>query len=250
MSSQKVILITGSSKGMGAETARNFASHGHRAIINYHRSEKEAGKLLAEIEKQAGRKSVMMCRADVACRDDVQALFKKAIAEFGKVDVLINDAGINLDGPFMEMTDEQWDRVIATVLKGTFICSQEFARHFQGQEGHIINIGASTGLRGRRNGANYCAAKAGVINLTKCLALELAPHIRVNCIIPGYIETDELMNRYHLEQKENLAKVLDAIPLGRLGTPADIFKVMNFIINEADYITGQNFFINGGHFMY
>ena len=166
------------------------------------------------------------------------------------MDALINNAGLNMDGPFLEMTDEQWRKVIGVNLTGTFICSQEFALHFKGEAGNIINISASTGIRGRKNGCNYCASKAGMINLTRCLALELAPKIRVNCIVPGYIETEEVMTRYKLDQKENYAAAVATIPMGRMGTAEDIFSMAEYIVENSGYITGQNFFVNGGHFMY
>lgn len=143
-------------------------------------------------------------------------------------------------------------KVVGTNLTGTFICSQGFAIRFGGDQeriGHIVNIGAATGLRGRKNGANYCAAKAGVVNLSRCLALELAPQIRVNCAIPGYIDTDELRTRYSLSESENYERVVSTILMGRLGTADDLFRVIDFIISKSDYITGQNFLVNGGHFM-
>jgi len=148
------------------------------------------------------------------------------------------------------MTDQQWEKVVGVNLTGTFICSQEFALHFKGEAGNIINISASTGIRGRKNGCNYCASKAGVINITKCLALELAPKIRVNCIVPGYIETAEVMTRFNLDPKENYDAAISLIPLKRMGTAEDVFSMADYIIGNSSYITGQNFFVNGGHFMY
>jgi acetoacetyl-CoA reductase/3-oxoacyl-[acyl-carrier protein] reductase len=121
---------------------------------------------------------------------------------------LINNAGLNIDDSFLNMTDEKWKKVIDTNLTGTFICSQEFAFHFKGEKGHIINFGASTGIKGRKNGVNYCSDKAGVITLTRCLALELAPKIRVNCIIPGLIDTEEVMTRYNLYKKRIMIMLL------------------------------------------
>ena len=252
MPGEKVVLITGSSKGIGAGLAANFARKGLKVVINYSTSEAEADRLYEALSAQVGRDHLLKAQADVSDRKQVQAMFDKAVERFRRVDALINNAGINIDGPFLAMTDEQWSRVIDTNLTGTFICSQEFAIRFGGDPeriGHIVNIGAATGLRGRKNGANYCAAKAGVILLTQCLALELAPQIRVNCVIPGYIDTDEIRTRYSLSESENLKRVIGTIPMGRLGTADDMFKVIDFIINESDYITGQNFPVNGGHFM-
>jgi acetoacetyl-CoA reductase/3-oxoacyl-[acyl-carrier protein] reductase len=136
-----------------------------------------------------------------------------------------------------------------TILTGTFMCSQEFALRYKGSKGHIVNIGALTAIRGRLNGANYCSARAGVLTLTKCMALELAPKIRVNCVTPGFINTDEVTERYNLTQKDKLEQALLTIPLGKLGKPEDIFKMIYFIVSESNYITGQNFIVDGGKLM-
>lgn len=250
MEDSRVILVTGSSRGIGAGLVTNFAKKRFKVVINHSKSDEEANKLYREISSFTHPDSVMLIKADVSQRTEVKDMFDRIVANFGRIDVLINNAGINLDGPFLRMTDEQWQRVIDTVLTGTFICAQEFVFHFKGEVGNIINIGASTGIRGRKNGCNYCSAKAGVINLTKCLALELAPKIRVNCIIPGFIETEEVMTRYNLYQKQNYDATISTIPMGRFGTPDDIFKMADFIIENSEYITGQNFFVDGGHFMY
>lgn len=154
-----------------------------------------------------------------------------------------------IDKPFVELSAADWDTVVQTVLNGTFHCCQEFAARYRGEGGHIINIGASTGIRGRKNGANYCAAKAGVLSLTKCLAMELAPKICVNCIVPGYIETEEVMSRFNLRDPAGYRKVVDTILMGRLGSAGDVFQTARFLVEEATYITGQNFFVNGGHFI-
>ncbi|MBE3088724.1 MAG: SDR family oxidoreductase [Actinobacteria bacterium] len=247
MSEKKVILITGSSKGIGAVLLKSFVSKGFDVILNYSKTEKEALTLFNEIS--AFSNGILKIKADVSNRDQVRDMFNQAVDRFGKVDVLINNAGLNIDDSFLNMTDEKWKKVIDINLTGTFICSQEFVFHFKGENGHIINIGASTGIRGRKNGVNYCSAKAGVITLTKCLALELAPKIRVNCIIPGLINTEEVMTRYNLYDKNNFDNKVNSIPLQRIGTPEDIFKVAYFIINEDTYINGQNIFVNGGDYM-
>ncbi len=247
MSDSKVILITGSSRGIGAELLRGFAGQGFQVILNYSRAESEAETLQREVSASGG--TVLKVQADVSDRTQVRAMFDRAEQEFGPVGILINNASLNLDGPFLTMDDEQWRRVLDVNLTGTFICSQEYALRFKGEDGQIINLGASTGLSGRKNGANYCSAKAGVITLTKCLALELAPRIKVNCVIPGYIDTEEVITRYRLDDRETRERLLQSIPLGRLGTTGDVFRTVNFLVNEATYITGQNFFINGGNYL-
>lgn len=249
MSEERVILVTGSSRGIGATLVSEFAREGFRVVLNYAQSQAEAEGLYREMLGQYGAHRVLLRQADVGKRSEVRAMFDAVAERFGRVDVLVNNAGLNIDGPFLAMTDEQWSRVIATNLTGTFICAQEFALRFRGEVGHIINFGAATGLRGRKNGVNYCSAKAGVITLTKCLALELAPKIRVNCILPGTMNTEEVMTRYSLYDPSNLERRLSTIPMGRLGTTEDVYRVVRFLVKDADYITGQNFFVNGGDFM-
>ena len=249
MENKRTILVTGSSRGIGAGLVKGFAREGYKVVINFSKSQGEAHTVYQEICNLSNPRNVMLVKADVSKRTEVKNMFDRIVDNFGKIDVLINNASINLDGPFLEMTNEQWQKPINTNLTGTFICSQEFAFHFQGDIGHIINISAHTGIQGRINGCNYCSAKAGVIILTHCLALELAPKIRVNCIIPGLIETAEVMTRYDLYNQDNYRAAISRIPLGRSGTPEDIFRMAYFIIEHSDYITGQKFFVNGGNFM-
>jgi len=243
-----VILITGSSRGIGKKLVQRFAELGHRIVLNFYKGRKEAETLTEELELTYGKENVLLVQADVSKRNDVKELFERSKAQFGTVNILINNAGINLDGPFLEMTDEQWNRVIETNLTGTFICSQEFALQLGEGEGHIINLGAATGIHGRKNGANYCSSKAGIITLTKCLALELAPKVMVNCVVPGFIATDEVIERYGFEDPEKAQAVIDTIPAGRLGRVEDIVRTAEFILFGSSFITGQSFFVNGGDY--
>ena len=165
------------------------------------------------------------------------------------MDVLINNAGVNQDKSLVEMSDNEWTTVISTILNGTFICSQEFARRYDGIAGNIINIGAITAVKGRKNGANYCSARAGVLALTKCMALELAPKIRVNIITPGRIDTEELRKRYQYDDVHNRIRYEQDIPMARMGKPEDIASMILFLVETGKYITGQNFFVDGGLFM-
>lgn len=247
MNEKKVILVTGSSRGIGAELIKYFAKKEFKVVINYSKSDEEAHELYKEICSYTNE--VLIIKADISVRCEVQTMFKQIIDKFGKVDVLINNASMNIDDSFINMTDEKWQKVLNINLTGTFMCCQEFAFNFKGEDGHIINVSAATAIKGRKNGVNYCSSKAGVISLTKCLALELAPSIKVNCILPGYMNTQEVMERYNLHDKVNYNNVINTIPLERIGTPEDICKVVNFIINESSYITGQDFFINGGQYM-
>jgi NAD(P)-dependent dehydrogenase (short-subunit alcohol dehydrogenase family) len=247
---KKVVLVTGASGGIGSALARGFTGKGARVVINYLKSEQAARSLGEEINRRRGPGTALVLRADVSRRGDVRQMFEAAVDQFGGVDVLVNTAGLNLDRPFLEMTDEDWSTVLGTILTGTFLCSQEYALRYRGEAGNIVNIGAVTALRGRKNGANYCSARAGVLTLTKCLALELAPKIRVNCVTPGYINTDEVMERYHLHEQEHMERALGGIPMSRLGKPSDVFQVVDFIVNTAGYVTGQNYFVDGGSYMH
>ena len=250
MTNSRVVLITGSSRGIGAGLAMGFARRGFAVVVNYSKSDNEANARYKEITGITRPDNAMLVKCDVSKRHAVKDMFDSIIVRFGRVDFLINNAGLNLDGPFMKMTDDQWQRVIDINLTGNFICSQEFVFHFKGEVGHIINIGSGTAFRGRKNGCNYCSSKAGVVNLTKCLALELAPKIRVNCIVPGFIETEEVMTRYDLHTKQNYEAAVASIPMGRMGTPDDIFNTAEFIVDSSTHVTGQNFFVNGGDFMH
>jgi acetoacetyl-CoA reductase/3-oxoacyl-[acyl-carrier protein] reductase len=189
----------------------------------------------------------------VSQRREVEALVQATVDAFGAVDVLINNAGLNIDKPLHDLTDDDWDRVVDTSMKGTFLCSQIASRRMLEQEtgGIILNVGASTGIRGRMNGVNYCAAKAGVMTMTKCLALELAPRVRVNCILPGLIRTGEIEHRFKLHEKQNVEAAERAIPLKRLGVPEEVADVVSFLVSDAArYITGQKILIDGGQFMF
>jgi acetoacetyl-CoA reductase/3-oxoacyl-[acyl-carrier protein] reductase len=250
MAGRKVALVTGAAKGIGAALAAAFADAGYRVVIHYLTSEAQARALHEQITARNGADAAWVARADVSDRAAVRRLFDEARERLGGVDVLVNNAGINKDGPLLDMSDDDWRRVLDTVLSGTFICAQEYARRYTGQDGHIVNLGAITAVRGRKNGANYCSAKAGVLALTKCLALELAPRIRVNCVTPGPIHTDELTGRYRLDCPENLERMLAPVPLGRLGTPEEVARVVLFLVSQSGFVTGQNYFVDGGVLMY
>ena len=246
---KKVVLITGSSRGLGAYAALRFAENGYCVVVNHSRSEPEAKALVAKIGTEIPGAAVLACQADVANREQVREMFDTVYRRFNRCDILINMAGINKDASFLSMNEEDWHRVIDTILTGAFLCCQEYALRFRGERGHIINVGSVTALQGRKNGVNYCTARAGILNFTRCLALELAPSIQVNTITPGYISTNEVVTRHNLHIKENLDKAVSAIPAGRLGTPEDIFKSLYFLVSDSSYITGQNFVVDGGFIM-
>jgi NAD(P)-dependent dehydrogenase (short-subunit alcohol dehydrogenase family) len=248
MSEERVILVTGSSSGLGAALVEHFAKKGFGVVINTI-IEEEAQSLYDRLATTTDKSKIMKYQADVANRGQAKAMFDAVIEKFGRLDILINCAGINRDAPFVEMTDESWDEVVSAHLKGHFVCCQEFVFHNTSREGVIINLGAACALQGRKNGANFCSAKAGIIALTKCLARELAPRIRVNCLIPGSVKTREVIERYDLETKRGLEKELETLPMARLGELEDVIKMVECMI-DAKFTTGANFYVNGGQYMH
>lgn len=242
-----VMVITGGSRGLGEAAAHHFARQGYRIVLT-DIAEEGARRVADEIESVVGTGRVFVGAADVANREQVKALFDGAIEAFGQVDVLINFAGINRDAPFTELTDEMFDSVIAAHLRGAFVCSQEFVFHNPDRPGCIINLGAACGQAGRKDGANFCSAKGGIFALTKCMALELAPRIRVNVMVPNAIKTREVIERYDLDTPEGLAKEVGTMPMGRLGEFGDVHQMLESIIG-AEFTTGATFWVNGGQYM-
>jgi 3-oxoacyl-[acyl-carrier protein] reductase len=247
----KTVIITGASKGLGRAMAYKLASLSYNLVLCYLSDDETATETYArcrEIHPQ-----VLLVKADISKKHEVTTLMQESYQAFHSIDVLINNAGLNIDKPLHEITEDDWDRVVDTNLKGTFLCSQIASRYMlqQQQGGSIINIGASTAIRGRKNGANYCSSKAGVLVLTKCLALELAPKVRVNCLIPGFTRTEETEHRFRLDQPENLRSVAGSIPLQRIGEPEDVADVVSFLVSDqARYFTGQKLIVDGGEFMF
>jgi NAD(P)-dependent dehydrogenase (short-subunit alcohol dehydrogenase family) len=197
MNEERVMVITGGSTGLGSELAKYFVSEGFRLVVNYF-FDKDMQELINNNPTLGNKDKVLFSQADVSNREQVESMFDNAINKFGRVDILMNFAGINRDAPFTEITDDMWDSVIAAHLKGHFICGQEYVAHNTDREGLILNIGAACGQMGRKNGANFCSAKGAIFALTKCMALELAPRIRVNCLVPGSVRTREVIDRYDL----------------------------------------------------
>ena len=248
MEKNKVIVITGGATGLGSELAKYFAQEGYSVVINYF-LEQDIQALLKNNPGLNDVDKVMTFQANVSNRSEVKSMFDQTIEKFGKVDILMNFAGINRDAPFTEITDDMWDSVIGAHLKGHFICGQEYALHNTDHEGLILNIGAACGQIGRKNGANFCSAKGAIFALTKCMALELAPRIRVNCLVPGSVKTREVIERYDLETDDGLKKELATLPMRRLGEFEDITHMVESIIN-ANFTTGANFYANGGQYMH
>lgn len=245
----QVALITGASRGIGRGTALYLARHGMKVAVNYARSEHEAKEVVDEIIKGGGE--AIAVRADVSVRSDVERMVETVEKVFGRIDVLMNNAGVAVDVPIAEMSDSDWDRVLDVNLRGTFLCSQIVSRGMLARRsGCIINVSAATALKGRKNGANYCAAKAGVLALTKCFALELAPYVRVNSLLPGFTMTQDIVERFHLDDPECKRRLIETIPLGYIADVEDIAKGVLFLASDlASHMTGQMLCINGGSFM-
>jgi 3-oxoacyl-[acyl-carrier protein] reductase len=241
-----VALVSGGTRGIGLELCRRLVKLGYQVVALY-----RGGSAAAEQAQRELGDAFTGVRADVRDPAAVRAATDQVISRYGAVRVLVNNAGINVDKPFLELTLDDWQRVLDTNLTGVFVLTQAVVPMMDGPDPVIVNIGATTGIRPRPNGANYCASKAGLLQLTKCLALELAPRIRVNCLIPGMTETEELVTRYRLDDPDARARVLAEIPARRLGAGSDIANAFEFLIGpQSTYMTGQKVIVDGGQFMW
>lgn len=241
----KVALITGSGRGLGRSIALELAARGLAVVTNSARQAGEAEETAA-LARQLGVPGLSVV-ADVSRSADVSALFRRVDEEFGRLDVLVNNAGRNRDSGFRTLSEELWDEVIQTNLKGPYLCCRAAIPLMdRAGGGSIVNITARTAYRARPNGANYCAAKAGLAMLTRCLALELAPDIRVNSVAPGTTDTAEVRERFALDTAQGMAKMTSQIPLGRIAGPAEVAKLVAFVALDATFMTGQDVLYDGG----
>jgi len=238
----KVALVTGASRGIGAAIAKRLATDGFRVVVNYAGSTDKAEAVVREIKEAGGE--ALAIQANVAEADAVKQMIKQTIDTFGQLDCVVNNAGITRDGLLMRMKEADFDAVIDTNLKGAFLVTQAATRPLLKTSGRIINIASVVGISGNPGQANYVAAKAGLIGLTKSVARELASKgVTVNAICPGFIETD--MTDELTEEQRNLS--LGQIPLKRFGQTDDIASLVSFIASdEARYITGQTLAVDGG----
>ena len=241
----KVALVTGGGQGIGQVIGDNLAKSGAHVVlgdINLENAEKSAKAILAN----GGSASATLL--NVADRENVKEVFDSIVKEFKPLDILVNNAGITKDGLFVRMKEDDWDRVLAVNLKGSFLCGQQAAKQMMKQrQGAIVNIASIVGVMGNAGQANYSASKAGLIGLTKTMARELAPrNITVNAVAPGFIDTE--MTRVLDEKIKD--KLIEQIPLSRLGLPEDIANSVAFLVSSrSSYITGQVLNINGGMLM-
>ncbi|MEU2737095.1 SDR family NAD(P)-dependent oxidoreductase [Streptomyces sp. NPDC007095] len=242
----RTAVVSGGTRGIGLELSRRLSALGYHVLALFRGDERAA-------RAAAGQRGdgIETVRIDLTRPAEVRAGCERILAAHGAPHVLVNNAGVNRDRPFLELTDEDWDRVIATNLSGPFHLTRALAPAMVAAgRGSIVNIGATTAIRPRPNGANYCASKAGLLQLTRCLALELAPAVRVNALIPGFTDTPEVIERYRLDEAEPRRRVLGQIPLGRIGTVTDVADALEFLVTDRSrYLTGQQLVVDGGHFM-
>ncbi len=237
--SEKLALITGASRGIGKACAIELAKAGYDIAVNYAGNVDAANKTVEELKALGVQAEAF--KFDVSDKEEAQKGVEAVIEKFGRIDVLVNNAGITRDGLFMRMSAENWDAVINTNLSSAFYVSQPVVKVMMKQRsGAIVNMSSVVGVSGNAGQANYSAAKAGLIGLTKTLAKELGSRgIRVNAIAPGFINTD-------MTKDLDTSKFTDFIPLKRLGEPEDIAKAVKFLAADADYVTGQVLEVDGG----
>lgn len=242
----KVALVTGAARGIGKAIALKLASKGYDVIVNFNGSEEKANEVASECIKLGS--NAMTYKCNVASFNDVEKMIKDIVEKYGKIDVLVNNAGITKDTLLLRMSEDDFDNVIDINLKGTFNCIKHVSKvMLKARCGKIINMSSVVGVSGNAGQINYSSSKAGVIGMTKSAAKELASRgITVNAIAPGYIETD-MTNVLSDEIKEGIRK---SIPLNRLGQPEDIANAVAFLASdEASYITGQVIHVCGGMLM-
>ena len=239
----QVALVTGASRGIGAVIGRRLAQAGARVGVNYKASQDAAGDVVEAITGDGGE--ALLVEGDISQEASAEAVVKLVLAHWGRIDILINNAGITRDRLLVRMVAEDWDQVLSVNLRGAFLCTRLVMPHLIRQrQGRVVNVSSIVGLTGNPGQANYAAAKAGLVGFTKAVAREVASRqVTVNAVAPGFITTsmvDQL-------SQENQKQILSRIPLGRFGTADDVAEAVLFLCSEgASYITGQVLTIDGG----
>ena len=239
-------VVSGGTRGIGLALSRRLIKLGHQVVALYRSDECAARAAAGELGP-----ALRVLRLDVADPAAVDRVGHEVLAAYGAPRVLVNNAGVNVDRPFLQMSPDDWQRVIDTNLSGVFHLCRALVPAMLEAGGVVVNVGATTAIRPRVDGVNYCASKAGLLQLTKCLALELAPRVRVNCLIPGMTETAELVTRFRLDDPQARARVLAEIPQRRIGAPEDVADALEFLVGTGSaYLTGQKIIVDGGQFMW
>jgi len=245
MSTRRIALVTGANSGIGKTIAARLAGAGYDVAINYKLDSPAAENVARELQANGAR--AIAVYADVANSNDVDAMFEKVFAAFGRLDALVNNAGVQVFKPLLDVEENEWDRVIATNLKGCYLCTQRAGRHMKELgSGSIVNIGSGCNKVPFPNLSGYTASKGGIEMFTKSAALELGPFgIRVNCVAPGAIDTE----RTKAELPDFAASWARLTPLRRIGTPDDVAAAVEFLLSEnASFISGQTLGVDGGLF--
>jgi 3-oxoacyl-[acyl-carrier protein] reductase len=237
----KTVIVTGGSRGIGAAIVVELAKNNYNVVLNYNNSEEKAKKIQKDLKEQGI--NIEIFKADVSKREDVKKLVSFTIEKYNNIDILINNAGIDQIKPFMDITNEDWNKIIQTNLNSVFYCSQEVLKNMiHNKKGCIINISSIWGITGASCEVAYSVSKAGIDGMTKALAKEMGlSNIRVNSIAPGIVDTD--MNKEL--SFEELQELKNEIPLGRIATPEEIVKSVKWLIDD-EYVTGQIISVNGG----
>jgi len=241
-----VVVVTGSSRGIGRAIAEELGSAGAKVVVNYAKSKEAAEDLVAKLQ-QSGTSESVAIQADVSDPEQAARLIEETIQRFGRIDVLVNNAAINIDRTMKNLSTDEWDTVIKADLNSYFYTVRAALPHFMQQKsGKIINISSMNALMGSFGQANYTAAKAGILGFTKTAALELARyHVTVNAICPGYVATE----MYEAIPDKTKEAILARIPLGRAGTPQEVARAVRYLIVDGDYYTGETLNMNGGAYM-
>jgi len=241
-----VVVVTGAGRGMGRAIAEELGSAGAKLVVNYSRSKEPAEEVVQKLSRNGGGEAVAI-GADVSKPDEAKKLIEETLERFGRIDVLVNNAGITVDKTMKKLTTDDWEKVIQVDLNSSYYTVKAALSQFiEQQSGTIINISSFVGQAGNFGQTNYAAAKAGMIGFTKSAAQELARYnVTVNAICPGFIETD----MFSAVPEEVKDRIRASIPLGRIGEPHEVARAVRFLVEDGSYITGQTININGGIYM-